>query len=61
MWLGDFSRHHMMRDESHNAHLFTRANLDKVQCLINTVTKLDLHMVLPRACQHYMPWPWATT
>jgi len=34
LWLGDFNRHHLMWDESHNVHLFTRTNLDKASCLL---------------------------
>jgi len=43
LWLGDFNRHHPLWDESHNTHLFTR-----VQELIDAITELGLHMILPK-------------
>ena len=48
LWMGDFNRHHPMWDESCNAHLFTRSNLDKAQLLIDAAAKLGLRMVLPK-------------
>jgi len=48
LWLGNFNRHHPMWDESCNAHLLMWTNLDKAQLLIDAITKLDLHMVLPK-------------
>jgi len=37
-----------MWDKAHNAHLFTRASLDRAQQLIDSVTELDLQMALPK-------------
>jgi Endonuclease-reverse transcriptase len=48
IWLGDFNRHHPMWDELRNSHLFTRANQDKVQTLLDAIAEHDLHMVLPK-------------
>jgi len=48
LWLGDFNRHHPLWDESHNVHLFTKASLDREQELINAITELGLHMILPK-------------
>jgi ribonuclease HI len=48
IWLGDFNRHHPMWDEMRNSHLFTRANLDDAQELLDAVAEHDLHMVLPK-------------
>jgi len=35
-----------MWDKSHIVHLFTWANLDKAQLLIDAITELGLHMIL---------------
>jgi hypothetical protein len=35
MWLGDFNRHHLIWNEARNAHLFTQANLNLTQPLLN--------------------------
>jgi len=48
LWLGDFNSHHPMWDEAQNAHLFMRANLDRVQNVIDMLTNYDLQMVLPK-------------
>src|SRR5882724_6646036 len=48
LWLGDFNRHHPLWDESCNVHLFTKANLNRAQELIDTITELGLHMILPK-------------
>src|SRR5882724_7795315 len=40
--------HHLMWDESQNAHLLTHMNLDKVQVLIDMLAHLDFQMVLPK-------------
>ena len=37
-----------MWNENCNAHLFTTVNLNMVQELINAITELGLHMVLPK-------------
>ncbi|QRV96409.1 Reverse transcriptase (RNA-dependent DNA polymerase) [Ceratobasidium sp. AG-Ba] len=46
--LGDFNRHHPTWDEDRNSHLFTRANLDLAQELLDLVSDGDLDMVLPK-------------
>src|SRR5882672_434169 len=48
IWVGDFNLHHPLWDETRNTHLFTRTNLEKVQCLIDASAKLDLQMALPK-------------
>jgi len=48
VWMGDFNSHHPMWDEERNLHLFTRANLDKVQTIINAMANHDLQMLLPK-------------
>lgn len=44
IWVGDFNRHHPKWDDPRNHHLFTTANLEAAQRLINN----DLHMTLPK-------------
>src|SRR5271156_7145238 len=46
--LGDFNRHHPMWDEERNGHLFTNANLDAAEELIELVADNRLEMVLPK-------------
>ncbi|QRW06349.1 Reverse transcriptase from transposon X-element protein [Ceratobasidium sp. AG-Ba] len=46
--LGDFNRHHPLWDEDRNAHLFTRANLDLAQELLDLTAEHDLEMALPK-------------
>ncbi|KNZ74446.1 hypothetical protein J132_06958, partial [Termitomyces sp. J132] len=46
IWVGDFNRHHPMWDEPHNAHLFTRRNIDAAEELIAMVTRHRMNMVL---------------
>lgn len=46
LWAGDFNRHHPMWDEERNHHLFTTANLDKAQTLLNAIASFDLQMLL---------------
>src|SRR5882724_7121142 len=46
--LCDFNLHHPMGDECHNAHLFTRSNLDAAQQLIVATAEFDLQMALPK-------------
>ena len=48
IWLGDFNRHHPGWDEEQNNHLFTRANLDEAQVLIDAASSYDLVMALPK-------------
>ena len=47
IWLGDFNRHHPSWDSISNAHLFTRAHLDKAEVLLTKLADLDLRMALP--------------
>ena len=48
IWLGDFNRHHPLWDEERNSHLFTAANLDAAQTLLNLLAIHDMRMALPR-------------
>jgi Endonuclease-reverse transcriptase len=48
IWLGDCNRHHLMWDELRNSHLFTRANLDEAQTLLDVIAEHDLHIALPK-------------
>jgi hypothetical protein len=45
--LGDFNRHHPIWDDPTNAHLFTHANLEKAQKLIDLTADFNLTMTLP--------------
>jgi len=47
LWLGDFNCHHPLWDEPRNAHLFTRASLDRAQEVIEVIASYDLQMALP--------------
>jgi len=47
IWLGDFNRHHPMWEPINNTHLFTAANLDAANNLINLVNMYNLVQVLP--------------
>ncbi|CCO36979.1 Putative 115 kDa protein in type-1 retrotransposable element R1DM AltName: Full=ORF 2 [Rhizoctonia solani AG-1 IB] len=46
--LGDFNRHHPRWDEERNAHLFTNANLDLAEPLLNLVGRHGLEMTLAK-------------
>jgi hypothetical protein len=46
--LGDFNRHHPMWDEERNGHLFTNANLDAAEELIELVADNRMEMALPK-------------
>lgn len=48
LWLGDFNRHHPMWDEERNRHLFTTANLDRAQKLLDLISEYDMRMALPK-------------
>ena len=48
VWLGDFNTHHPMWDKDRNLHLFTQANLDKAQLVIDAMANYDLQMLLPK-------------
>lgn len=47
IWLRDFNWHHPIWDDAGNSHLFTRANLDKAQTLLNLMASYDMTMALP--------------
>jgi hypothetical protein len=47
IWLGDFNHHHPMWEPVNNTHLFTAANLDAANNLINLVNMYNLVQVLP--------------
>ena len=48
IWLGDFNRHHPMWEMTHNNHLFTAANLNAADVLINLLATYNLTQVLPQ-------------
>jgi len=48
IWLGDFNRHHPMWDDDRNVGLFTRANLDAAEGLIELVANHGMEMTLPK-------------
>jgi endonuclease/exonuclease/phosphatase family metal-dependent hydrolase len=48
VWVGDFNRHHPMWDEAHNSHLFTAANLDTAEELLEVVAERGMEMTLPK-------------
>ena len=48
IWLGDFNRHHPLWDEERNNHLFTEANLQKAQQLLDVTQDWELQMALPK-------------
>jgi Endonuclease-reverse transcriptase len=48
LWLGDFNRHHPLWDEERNTHLFTAANLDAAQPLLNLLAAHNMKMALPK-------------
>ena len=48
VWLGDFNRHHPEWDKEQNSHLFTRANLDEAQTLLDATSSSNLVMALPK-------------
>lgn len=47
IWMGDFNRHHPMWDLTSNSHLFTAANLDAADILINLLAEYSLTQALP--------------
>lgn len=47
IWLGDFNRHHPLWDELRNEHLFTHANLNAAEQLIELAAQYDMEMALP--------------
>ncbi|OCH89794.1 hypothetical protein OBBRIDRAFT_732020, partial [Obba rivulosa] len=44
---GDFNIHHPMWNEERNHHLFTAVQLNHAQPLLDLITALELHMLLP--------------
>ena len=47
LWISDFNQHHPLWDELRNSYLFTRANLDLVQLLLNMLSSFNMKMALP--------------
>lgn len=47
IWLGDFNQHHQLWDKARNAHLFTTANIELVQLLLNMLGRHNMKMALP--------------
>lgn len=47
IWLGDFNRHHPMWEMTSNDHLFTAANLNAVDTLIELLAAYNLVQALP--------------
>ena len=48
IWLGDFNRHHPLWDEERNSHLFTRANLDAAEEILELMAEFGMEMILPK-------------
>ena len=48
LWVGDFNRHHPMWDEPRNQHLFTTANLESAEELIEITANHGLVMALEK-------------
>ena len=48
IWLGDFNRHHPMWELSNNGHLFTAANLNAADVLIQLLAAHNLTQALPQ-------------
>jgi len=48
IWLGDFNRHHLYWDEDRNSHLFTPANLEHAQTVLDLTVTHDMEMALPK-------------
>ena len=48
IWLGDFNRHHPFWEEDQNTHLFTPANLECAQEVLNMAMAHDMEMALPK-------------
>ena len=47
IWLGEFNRHHPLWDKMRNEHLFTSADLNATERLIECTMGHDMEMVLP--------------
>lgn len=48
IWLGDFNRHHPFWDEDRNHHLFTPANIERAQMVLDLTMTHDMEMALPK-------------
>ena len=48
IWAGNFNQHHPLWDEDRNAHLFTSANLNAAQPLLDLLVAYNMMMVLPK-------------
>ena len=47
VWLGDFNRHHPLWDDPASTHLFTAANMEAAQLLVDLIGTFDMDMPLP--------------
>ena len=47
LWMGNFNWHHPLWDKERNSHLFTRANMERAQLLLNMLGCYEMKMVLP--------------
>ena len=47
LWMGNFNWHHPLWDKERNSHLFTRANTEQAQLLLNMLGCYEMKMVLP--------------
>lgn len=48
IWLGDLNCHHPLWDEERNRHLFSAANLEKSQKLLDLLASHNMRMILPK-------------
>jgi len=46
IWIGDFNRHEPMWEHPDNAHLFTWANIDAADCLIDLLADFGMDIAL---------------
>lgn len=47
LWVGDFNRHHLYWDDSHNDRLFTNKAIGAAEKLIKAVADMGLEIALP--------------
>ena len=47
IWVGDFNCYHPLWDKPRNNHLFTKANLELAQPLLNLLGRFNMKMALP--------------
>ena len=48
IWVSDFNCHHPLWDKPRNNHLFTKANLEFAQLLLNLLGRFNMKMALPQ-------------